>query len=126
MRRKAYPTDLTDPEWSILGPLVPAAKSGGRPRELEMREVVNGILSVVRIGCAWRMIPHDLPHWATVYGYFTRWSKDGAWERIHTQVRGDPRAAEGCEREASAGVIDSQSVKTTKKGGRAARLRAST
>ena len=124
MKRKAYPTDLTDPEWTILGPLIPTAKLGGRPRELEMREVVNGILYVLRTGCAWRMLPHDLPNWATVYGYFNRWSKDGTWESINASLRGDLRVVEGREREASAGIIDSQSVKTAEKGGHAAMMQA--
>ena len=125
MKRKAYPTDLNDTEWSILGSLIPSGKLGGRPRDVDMREVVNGILYVVRTGCAWRMLPHDLPNWATVYGYFNRWSKDGTWERINAGLRGNLRVAEGHEREASAGIIDSQSVKTAEKGGHAAMMRAS-
>jgi len=124
MSRQAYPSDLSDAEWELLKPLVPPPKPGGNTRHVDMREVINGILYVLRGGCAWRMMPHDLPNWSTVYGYFNRWSKDGTWERIHAQLRGDLREAEGRNREASASIMDSQSVKTTEKGGRAAMTRA--
>jgi transposase len=124
MSRKAYPSDLSDAEWELLEPLIPPPKPGGNARHVDIREVINGILYVLRSGCAWRMMPHDLPNWSTVYGYFNRWSKDGTWECIHTQLRGDLREAEGRNREASASIMDSQSVKTTEKGGHAATTRA--
>jgi putative transposase len=115
--RQPYPTDLKNTEWQLLAPLVPAAKPGGRPEEYPKREIVNGILYVVRSGCAWRMMPHDLPPWATVYYYFRQWRGDGLWQRLNDTLRGDLRVLEGRNRQPSAAIIDSQSVKTTDKGG---------
>ena len=122
--RKPYPSDLTDEQWDILAPLLPAAKSGGRPRSVDLREIVNGILYVLRSGCAWRMLPNDLPPWQTVYKYFRRWTLDGTWKRVHEQLRPVVRESEGRDAEPSAAIIDSQSVKTTEKGGLAATTRA--
>ena len=81
------------------------------------REIINGIRYVVRSGCAWRLMPHDLPHWGTCHHYFRTWRKDGTWEKIHDQLRGDVRQAAGRQRQPSAAIRDSQSVKTTEKGG---------
>jgi putative transposase len=116
MNREPYPSDLTDAQWEELSPLIPLAKLGGRPRTVEMREVINGILYVLRSGCTWRMMPHDLPPWSTVWGYFRRWRKDGTWEHIHDALRPRVRELEGRESTPSAAIIDSQSVKTTEKG----------
>jgi putative transposase len=122
MARKRYPTDLTDAQWRVLKPLVPAAKPGGRPREVDMREVLNGIFYQTRGGASWRMLPHDLPPWGTVHYYYRRWRREGAWQRIHDALRGQVRRQAGRTASPSAAILDSQSVKTTEKGGRAAMM----
>lgn len=116
INRKSYPSDLTDAEWTILEPLVPAVKAGGRPEKYSRREIMNGILYVLRSGGSWRMLPHDFPPWDTVYGYFNRWRKANVWEQIHQQLYGQMRTKLEREQQASAAVADSQSVKTTEKG----------
>jgi len=122
MNRKAYPTDLSDKEWDILKDLLPAAKPGGRARSIDLREVLNGIFYRLRSGCAWELLPHDLPAHQTVYDYFNKWSADGTWERINSVLVRRVRVTEGREEEPSAAIIDSQSVKTVEKGANGAML----
>jgi transposase len=115
--RKPYPTDVSDREWELLQPYVPEPKRGGRPEKYPKRDILNGIFYIVRGGCAWRLLPHDFPPWQIVYHYFWLWRQDGTWQRMHDLLRGDVRGAAGKHRQPSAGVIDSQSIKTTEKGG---------
>jgi putative transposase len=113
MSRAAYPSDITDTEWLLLVPLIPPAKPGGRPRSVNLREVINGIFYVLKEGITWRALPHDLPPWPTVYGYFNRWGKAGLWERMNDALREAVRLQAEREAEPSVAIIDSQSVKTT-------------
>jgi putative transposase len=117
MQRQDHPSDLTDAEWKILEPLIPPAKEGGRPRTTDMREVINAMLYVDRTGCQWRALPHDFPPWSTIWNYFRTWRNDGTWRRMHTALREQVRKSVGRESTPSAAIIDSQSVKTSQKGG---------
>jgi putative transposase len=119
--RKHYPSDLSDAQWEILAPLLDGPTRGrGRRPVVPRREVVNAIFSVLRTGCQWRYLPEGFPNWNTVYWYFARWVSDGTWERVNDELRRRVRVEAGREAEPSAAIMDSQSVKTTEKGGTAA------
>jgi len=115
--KRTYPSDLNNDEWQILELLIPPPKPGGRPREVDMREILNGIFYVLRSGCAWRMLPHDFPPWQTVYHYFREWRISGVWEQMNKALRIALRKNDGRKAEPSAAIIDSQSVKTTETKG---------
>lgn len=120
--RSLYPSDLTDAQWNRIEPLIPRprTKRRGRPRKASYREILNAVLYLVRTGCAWRLLPHDFPHWKTVYTYFRLWRIAGVWEKIHDRLRDETRQAAGRERSPSAAILDSQSVKSVQKGAPAA------
>ena len=112
-----YPSDLTDEEWSLIGPLIPPAKRGGNKRSVNLREVVNGLMYVLSAGCQWRAIPKDLPPRSTLHDYLDRWEWDGTLERIHHVLYVQCREQAGREASPTAAIIDSQSVKSAEKGG---------
>lgn len=115
--RKPYPSDLTDAEWEILAPLIPAISPLAINVHDTRREIVNGILYVLHSGCPWRMVPHDLPAWGTLYDYFRTWRNDGTWDKIQKSLLKRMRQKEGRDEEPSAAVIDSQSIKTSATNG---------
>jgi transposase len=114
-----YPSDLTDDEWSLVKPLIPPAKPGGRKREVDEREVVNGIMYVLSTGCQWRFVPKDLPPKSTLHDYLERWNHDGTLATVHHVLYVKCREQVGREPSPTASVIDSQSVKSAEKGGAA-------
>ncbi len=120
MARIAYPSDLTDAQWRLIVKRIPPAQPGGRHRSVHMRAVVNGILYLVRTGCSWRQLPHDFPPWGTVHWYYRCFRLDGTWQKIHDALRDKVRVSVGRKKSPSAAIVDSQSVKTTEKGGRRA------
>ena len=115
--RKPYSTDLTDMQWQVLQPLIPPAKSGGAPRTVDMRKVMNTLCYQNRTGCQWDLLPHDLLPKSTVYDYFAQWRNDGTWQIILDALRQAVRQQEGRNPAPGAGAIDSQSVRTTSVGG---------
>ena len=114
-KRKIYPSDLSDREWALIKPLLPKAKGFGHPREVDLREILNAIFYVQRTGCQWEMLPHDLPPYTTVYGYFQKWQRRGLWQSIHDRLRSQLRNKMGRDEKSTVAIADSQSVKTTEK-----------
>ena len=112
-----YPSDLSDAEWALVGPLIAPAKRGGRPREVSVREVLNAIFYVLSTGCQWRALPKDFPPKTTVYDYLDLWSWDGTLARIHHALYVQARERAGREASPTLAIIDSQSVKSAEKGG---------
>lgn len=112
--RKPYPTDLSDAEWQQIEALMPKPETRrGRKRKHSLREILNAIFYLLRVGCVWRMLPYDLPPWKTVYHYFRLWRKDETWQRINATLRVELRERDHREPEPSAAILDSQLVKTT-------------
>jgi transposase len=111
--RKAYPSDLTDEQWVLLEPLVPALSPQAAYHVHARREIVNAILYVLRSGCPWRLLPHEFPAWGTVYSYFRRWQREEVWDQILRTLRMQVRRKQGRDEEPSAAIIDSQSIKTS-------------
>lgn len=111
MNTQLYPSDLTDSQWNIIQKHIPAAKVGGRPRSLDMRQVVNAILYITVGGIQWRMLPKEYPKWQSVYHYFRQWRDDGTWQRMHDTLRAEVRRQAGRHKHPTAGSLDSQSVK---------------
>lgn len=116
MAEKIYPSDMSDAQWKSIRPLIPPSKSGGRPRHVDMREIINAIFYVVRGGASWRMLPKEYGPWQTVYGYFRTFQREGVWQQIHDTLRKKVRRKAGKKPTPSAAIIDSQSVKTSEKG----------
>lgn len=116
LSRLPYPSDLTDAQWKLIAPLIPSVKPGGRHREADTREILDAIFYILKSGCEWRMLAHDFPKWQLVYSYFRTWKRDGTWKKIHDALRRKLRRALHKKTQPSAGIIDSQSVKTGKKG----------
>ncbi len=128
MERQSYPSDLSDLQWQELEPLLlsrTSRSSGGAPRRYSLREVVNALLYLLCNGCSWRALPHDLPPYPLVWYYFRRWRDNGTLEHVHGVLRAKVRAGSGPDEAPSVAILDSQSVKTTEKGGQKASTRTS-
>lgn len=117
MSRRGYSSDLSDPQWKLIEPLLPLPKPGGRRREVDIREVVDAIFYVLKSGCAWKDLPHDFPPEGTVRDYFHQWRRAGVWESVHDALRRDSRVRANRAADPSAGILDSQSVKATRTTG---------
>lgn len=117
MKRKPYHTDMTDKQRDIIETLLPSAEQTGRPRELSLREIVNAVFYIVRGGCSRRLLPRDFPGWSSVYYYFRKWKLNGTWEYVHNALSGETRIHEGRDPEPAVGIIDTQSVRITDRGG---------
>lgn len=118
MKRRSYPSDITDSQWELIEPLLPKPKKRGRQRETNIKEVVNAIMYLLCEGCQWRALPHGFPPWQTVRTYFDKWKRKKVWYKLNKVLREQVRIQEGRNSQASAAAIDSQSVKTTEKRGR--------
>jgi transposase len=116
-KRRAYDTDLSDGQWALIEPLIPLAEPGGRPRKAATRNLVDAILYFLRAGGSWRLLPHDLPPWQTVYYYLRRWQREGVWNRVHHALVMADRERVGREASPSAAILDSQSVRTADQRG---------
>ena len=123
MPRKVYPSDVSDREWALIEPLIPPAKHGGAPRQVDIREVWNTISYLLSTGCQYSALPNDLVPKSTANHYFKKWQADGTLERINTVLRGKLRRMVGRHEQPSRAIIDAQSVKTTEVGGEKKRLR---
>ncbi len=115
-RRPSYPSDLTDEQWELIKPLLPENHGSGQPTKVELREVVNALLYMKQTGCQWRYLPHDLPPRSTVHYYFEKWTSDGTFEALMARLRERTRQKAGRERQPTAAILDSQTVKTAGPG----------